>query len=140
MTSLIVVIVPCMQIQLKGQMRDQHSFLKPHALKLCPLFAGTIWCLTSFYSDSSFLCSLRDHLALNKSPCSFFYSSSVSYFCLRSSEFWYLWFQSPLFQSLRNNSSFLFKAECTDNPLKSKIKAAGGYKSIQIHNTKYGTQ
>lgn len=73
---------PCMQTQLKRQMRDQHSFLKPHALKLCPLFAGAICCLTSLYSDSSFLWSLQGHLTLNKSPCSFFYSCwSISNFC-----------------------------------------------------------
>lgn len=90
---------PCMQIQLKRQMRDQHSFLKPHALKLCPLFAGAICCLTSLYSDSSFLCSLHGDLALNKTPCSFFCCGSVSYFCLKKARvLMYLWFKSPLFQ------------------------------------------
>lgn len=77
---------PCIQAQLKRRMRDQHSCLKPHALKLCPLFAGTICCLTTLYSDSSFLCSLHDRLALNKSPCSFFCSWSVSYFCPREAQ------------------------------------------------------
>ena len=91
---------PCIQTQLKRQMRDRHSFLKPHALNRCALFAGAICCLTSLYSDSSFCAAYMAISLWISHPAPFSaVDLSVIFVLEKPGIVMYSRLESPLFQS-----------------------------------------